>query len=655
LQPTGGGGGGGGRGRVGVGEGRGGIGRRRRRRPQQQQIRVVMEEEEDQEFDRAANCNTRFDHEAVAILEHHGRRIGVIGSKSLAVDAEDSTTEEQVVTHVAAPHARLVGVSEEGLAAHGMLTLWPGVIDTESRKKTVSGKENSHHPVVAHPAAGALTLSTGLRKRVGLKSRGRFSGSGLLEVLDWHDDAQQGRDAADDDDDAAAQVKVMISDHRGLKERISSLSLDEGEEEEEEEEQRQQEQQQELAAARLHRIRSFESMTAMEAVFSDKVNEVEMHVDVLRKRLERAEFMIADLCKQQLSGTDDHEDGRRAGLVAAGSGHNAVQQTHRDLEEKDQLLRADVNYAHKKDDEEEKMRILQESVDGLQELCMNHEKSLYGLRQALKNHRGCFKDDDVAAALGRSKKKKMNKMNKNNDQELLQLQNWELYRLSDLETATDDLRRELAAARRETTLLRFENKALLDRLRHKSAGAAATSKSRSKLITHHLITQLAEDEEEKGLAGASKCELMLQEYVVSLEEDLRQSQAHCTLLLQDQEELSLERYELLCSLADAYLRLSELEKELNQRVELMKELETDLVKSTLASIQKSKELALVVKERDELRKEGDSMAQEALRMSLELELLNRRLQQLDEELLLKDGQISILRSNWGDDDDDHYV
>jgi hypothetical protein len=290
---------------------------------------------------------------------------------------------------------------------------------------------------------------------------------------------------------------------------------------------------------------------------------------------------------------------------------------------------------------------------------MNHEKSLYGLREALKNHHGCFKDDDDAAALGSSKKKKkkMNKMNKNNNQELLQLQSWELYRLSDLESATDGLRRELAAARRETTLLRFENKSLLDRLRHKSAGAAAaaTSKSRSKLITHHLITQLAEDEEEKELAGASKCELMLQEYVVSLEEDLRQSQAHCTLLLQDQEELSLERYELLCSLADAYLRLSELEKELNQRVELMKELETDLDKSTLASKQKSKELALVVKERDELRKEGDSMAQEALHMSLELELLNRRLRQLDEELLLKDGQISILRSNWGDDDDDHYV
>jgi hypothetical protein len=616
-----------------------------------------MEEEEDQEFDRAANCNTRFDHQAVAILEHHGRRIGVIGSKSLAVDAEDSTTEEQVVTDVEAPHARLVGVSE-GLAAHGMLTLWPGVIDTESRKKTVSGKENSHHPVVAYPAAGALTLSTGLRTLVGLNSRRRFSGSGLLEVLDWHDDAQQGLDAAAAaDDDAAAHVKVMISDHRGLKERIgSSLSMDEGEEEEQ---QQQQEEQQELAAARLYRIGSFESMKAMEPVFSDKVNEVEMHVDVLRKRLERAEFMIAELCKQQHWGTDDHEDGRCAGLVAAASGHNAVQQTHRDLEEKDQLLRADVNYAHKKDDEEEKMRVLQESVDGLQELCMNHEKSLYGLRQALKNHHGCFKDDDDAAALGscKKKKKKMKKMNNNNDQELLQLQSWELYRLSDLETAADDLRRELAAARRETTLLRFENKALLDRLRHKSAGAAAaaTSKSRSKLITHHLITQLAEDEEEKELARASKCELMLQEYVVSLEEDLRQSQAHCTLLLQDQEELSLERYELLCSLADAYLRLSELEKELNQRVELMKELETDLDKSTLASKQKSKELALVVKERDELRKEGDSMAQEALHMSLELELLNRRLQQLDEELLLKDGQISILRSNWGDDDDDHYV
>jgi hypothetical protein len=39
-------------------------------------------------------------------------------------------------------------------------------------------------------------------------------------------------------------------------------------------------------------------------------------------------------------------------------------------------------------------------------------------------------------------------------------------------------------------------------------------------------------------------------------------------------------------------------------------------------------------------------------MSLEVELLQRRLHQLDEELLLKDGQISILRSHWEDDDDD---
>lgn len=47
-----------------------------------------------------------------------------------------------------------------------------------------------------------------------------------------------------------------------------------------------------------------------------------------------------------------------------------------------------------------------------------------------------------------------------------------------------------------------------------------------------------------------------------------------------------------------------------------------------------------------MQEEADSMGREALHIGLEVELLHRRLLQLEEDLLLKDGQIAILRSRW---------
>jgi hypothetical protein len=448
-------------------------------------------------------------------------------------------------------------------------------------------------------------------------------------------------------------------------------------------------------------------------VFRGKVNQVETHVDGLRKRLERAEKMVADLRRQ--SSADEDEESRREEL--------------RDV------------CAQK----EEEKRNLQGLVNGLQELCMNHEKSINGLRQALKNKLLLLPEDQLGETCSA--------MSRNHELHR------ELYRLSGVEVG---LRRELESAKREIALLRCENQSLIARLRagHEREAARACAKrldqelraqlrrsqaqvtalqekydllaSRLRLAMRHrprssrkellmqednktlrlelartrrslqigeilllqsvptaaikrrkdqssscwdlLVLQEDDPRREHGnnndnmtaldlpgttathlaTASSNNCEesmMLLQEYALTLEEDLRQSQAHCTLLLQEQEELRLERYELVCSLADSYLRLSELEKELNSRVELMKELEVDLDRSTLQIQQNRKELSLVTRERDELRKEGEIMGREALHMSLEVELLRRRLRQLDEELLLKDGQISILRSSWEHHDD----
>ncbi|CAM6030448.1 unnamed protein product [Sphagnum balticum] len=538
----------------------------------------------------------------------------------------------------------------------------------------------------------------------------RSSGSGLREVLDWQE--EQGADV----DDAHGHE---VQSETGLRETALKMAA---EDEENEESEQKEQGDQENEKGRLQHMRSscrsnIESMnsSAMEVdVFRGKVNQVETHVDGLRKRLERAEKMVADLRRQ--SSADEDEESRREELRDV-----CVQK-------------------------EEEKRNLQGLVNGLQELCMNHEKSINGLRQALKNKLLLLPEDELGGSCSA--------MPRNHELHR------ELYRLSGVEVG---LRRELESAKREIALLRCENQSLIARLRagHEREAARACAKrldqelraqlrrsqaqvtalqekydllaSRLRLAMRHrprssrkellmqednktlrlelartrrslqveeiLLLQsvptaaikrrkdqssscwdllvLQEDDPrcEHGnnnnmtaldltgttathLAAASSnnCEesmMLLQEYALTLEEDLRQSQAHCTLLLQEQEELRLERYELVCSLADSYLRLSELEKELNSRVELMKELEVDLDRSTLQIQQNRKELSLVTRERDELRKEGEIMSREALHMSLEVELLRRRLRQLDEELLLKDGQISILRSTWEHHDDDN--
>ncbi|KAG0554465.1 hypothetical protein KC19_12G094000 [Ceratodon purpureus] len=108
---------------------------------------------------------------------------------------------------------------------------------------------------------------------------------------------------------------------------------------------------------------------------------------------------------------------------------------------------------------------------------------------------------------------------------------------------------------------------------------------------------------------------LLEEYALNLEGDLRHSQSQHSALLQSFEELRKEHDQLSALQADALSRISDMENVLEER-----------------------------------NKEVESISREALHLSLEVELLRRKLQQLEEDVLFKEGQISILRAglrdNW---------
>jgi chromosome segregation ATPase len=156
-----------------------------------------------------------------------------------------------------------------------------------------------------------------------------------------------------------------------------------------------------------------------------------------------------------------------------------------------------------------------------------------------------------------------------------------------------------------------------------------------------------EDHERDFESQGLTCQL-LQERVDALEAELQHCQPQITTLLQERDDLVLERENLHHSLADVTLRVTDLEHRLAEREEAVK-----LQEATLEELRKEvdegrKELSLVKQERDEMQSEAEAMSREALRTSVEVEVLRRRVHQLDEDVLLRDGQICILRGGLDD-------
>jgi chromosome segregation ATPase len=107
---------------------------------------------------------------------------------------------------------------------------------------------------------------------------------------------------------------------------------------------------------------------------------------------------------------------------------------------------------------------------------------------------------------------------------------------------------------------------------------------------------------------------VLQEYVLNLEADLRDCQSQYGAVLQKHEELRKDHDQLLAWQAHARTRIADSEKSLDER-----------------------------------EKEVESISREAMHLGLEVELLRRKLQQLDEDVMFKEGQISILRGSWDEE------
>ena len=107
---------------------------------------------------------------------------------------------------------------------------------------------------------------------------------------------------------------------------------------------------------------------------------------------------------------------------------------------------------------------------------------------------------------------------------------------------------------------------------------------------------------------------MMREYTLNLEADLKHYQSQFANLVETYNEISKEREQLLAWQAHARSQIAEYEKSISER-----------------------------------EKESESISQHAMYMSLEVELLRRKLQELDEDVMVKEGQISILQSTWESD------
>lgn len=207
---------------------------------------------------------------------------------------------------------------------------------------------------------------------------------------------------------------------------------------------------------KLHKERA--AMTLKETVLRYKVSEFESQMEGHRKRVDRAEKIIMEL---------RHEVVRS---------NTQARQAEWELEELRKACTA----------KERENQDLQNLVGRLQKLCVDHEKSIHGLRQGLKDG-----------------------MDGNKEGRMTRLQR-ELHRLSGAEMS---LRTELEASRSENATLRRDMNGLLDRLSSEESHSTAYVKKveqdlRAEIDRGHA--QVAEMQDENNLLLA-KLKLVMRE------------------------------------------------------------------------------------------------------------------------------------------------
>lgn len=143
---------------------------------------------------------------------------------------------------------------------------------------------------------------------------------------------------------------------------------------------------------------------------------------------------------------------------------------------------------------------------------------------------------------------------------------------------------------------------------------------------------------------------LLREKLCSREVEVEQLQEEIATLIRSQELLKTEIARLQNLLGSASHKVADLELQLRGKEERIIGLEADLEQSSKEVAALREDLDNVSKERDIMREESEQLGWEIMRLNTEVEAFKKKVEKLDEDVMIKDGQISILRESLDDFD-----
>lgn len=143
---------------------------------------------------------------------------------------------------------------------------------------------------------------------------------------------------------------------------------------------------------------------------------------------------------------------------------------------------------------------------------------------------------------------------------------------------------------------------------------------------------------------------LLRENLCSREVEMEQLQKEIATLIRSRELAKTEIARLQNLLGSASHKMADLEFQLRGKEERVIGLEADLEQSLKEVAALRENLDNVSKERDMMREESEQLGWEIMRLNTEVEAFKKKVEKLDEDVMIKDGQISILRESLDDFD-----
>ncbi|EFJ31374.1 hypothetical protein SELMODRAFT_409044 [Selaginella moellendorffii] len=140
----------------------------------------------------------------------------------------------------------------------------------------------------------------------------------------------------------------------------------------------------------------------------------------------------------------------------------------------------------------------------------------------------------------------------------------------------------------------------------------------------------------------------LKEELMAQEVELEHQDVETKRTVEDRFVLKKDAVKLQALVDEAAQRVISLEHKLAEKEEKITWLQRGLNDRVQDWSKVKEELVRTRKERDSIKSEAEQLGREALRMSAEVEVLKRRVHLLEEDILMKEGELSILQGNMED-------